>query len=182
MEKEKSVENNEVIDKNVVESSELDVVEPIELVDRKEGMEDETDDESDESMKEELIEWETKAEVLVEMPRIAKDVLTDVAGHVYPMDFVILDIKEDENNPFILGTPFLTTAKAEIKFDKGTITLKFGKNKISFFKIPEFPYKIKDKPKENIDSIKPTNIMSRRILEREERIKYRQEKEMGFNQ
>ncbi|GKD10341.1 zinc finger, CCHC-type containing protein, partial [Tanacetum coccineum] len=54
---------------------------------------------------------------------IAEDVLVEVAEHVYPVDFVILDIKEDEKRPFILGTPFLITAKAEIKFDKGTITL-----------------------------------------------------------
>nr|GEV96351.1 hypothetical protein [Tanacetum cinerariifolium] len=53
-EKEKNLKNNEVNDKNVVEPSELDVVEPIELVDRKEGMGDGTDDEFDESMKEEL--------------------------------------------------------------------------------------------------------------------------------
>ncbi|GKD52643.1 zinc finger, CCHC-type containing protein [Tanacetum coccineum] len=49
---------------------------------------------------------------------IAEDVLVDVAGYVYPVDFVILDIKEDEKIPFILGTPFLTTAKVVIKFDK----------------------------------------------------------------
>ncbi|GKC11064.1 zinc finger, CCHC-type containing protein [Tanacetum coccineum] len=58
---------------------------------------------------------------------IAKDVLVDVAGYVYPMDSMILDIKEDEKRPFILETPFLTTAKAVIKFDKGTITLRSGK-------------------------------------------------------
>ncbi|GKC33140.1 MAK10-like protein [Tanacetum coccineum] len=59
---------------------------------------------------------------------IAKDVLVDVTRYVYPMDFVILYIKEDEKRPFILGTPFLTTAKAVIKFDKGTIiaTCKFS--------------------------------------------------------
>nr|GEV93507.1 reverse transcriptase domain-containing protein [Tanacetum cinerariifolium] len=45
---------------------------------------------------------------------LAEDVLVDVAEHVYPVDFVILDIKEDEKRPFILGTPFLTTAKAII--------------------------------------------------------------------
>ncbi|GKB34074.1 retrovirus-related pol polyprotein from transposon TNT 1-94 [Tanacetum coccineum] len=50
--------------------------------------------------------------------------LVEVAKHVCPMDFVILDIKEDEKRPFILGTPFLTTSKAVIKFDKGTITLR----------------------------------------------------------
>ncbi|GKE70736.1 zinc finger, CCHC-type containing protein [Tanacetum coccineum] len=40
---------------------------------------------------------------------IAKDILVEVDEHVYPVDFVILDIKEDEKRPFILGTPFLTT-------------------------------------------------------------------------
>ncbi|GKC02963.1 hypothetical protein Tco_0994573 [Tanacetum coccineum] len=44
------------------------------------------------------------------------------------------DIKlslENERRPFILGTPFLTTAKASIKFDTGTITLRSGKSKAS---------------------------------------------------
>ncbi|GKG24007.1 hypothetical protein Tco_0392043, partial [Tanacetum coccineum] len=50
---------------------------------------------------------------------IDEDVLVEIDEHIYPMDFVILDIKEDEKRPFILGTPFLTTAKAMIKFDKG---------------------------------------------------------------
>nr|GEV64312.1 hypothetical protein [Tanacetum cinerariifolium] len=55
---------------------------------------------------------------------IAVDVLVKVVEHVYLVDFVILDIKENEKRPFILGTSFLTTAKASIKFDKGTITLR----------------------------------------------------------
>nr|GEW62828.1 hypothetical protein [Tanacetum cinerariifolium] len=45
-------------------------------------------------------------------------------------------IKEDEKRPFILGTPILTIAKAVIKFDRGTTTLRSGKSKISFHKIP----------------------------------------------
>ncbi|GKB60127.1 MAK10-like protein [Tanacetum coccineum] len=60
---------------------------------------------------------------------IIEDVLVEIAEHVYPIDFVILDIKENENRHFILGTPFLTTAKASIKFDTGTITLRSGKHK-----------------------------------------------------
>ncbi|GJZ37696.1 reverse transcriptase domain-containing protein [Tanacetum coccineum] len=55
---------------------------------------------------------------------IAEDVLVEIAEHVYPVDFVILDIRENKNRPFILGTPFLTTAKASIKFDTGIITLR----------------------------------------------------------
>ncbi|GJT91052.1 MAK10-like protein [Tanacetum coccineum] len=70
---------------------------------------------------------------------IAEDVLVEVTEHVYPVDFVILDIKENEKRPFILGTPFLTTAKAIIKFDKGTITLRSRKNKVSFHRIPDPP-------------------------------------------
>ncbi|GJZ37197.1 zinc finger, CCHC-type containing protein [Tanacetum coccineum] len=73
---------------------------------------------------------------------IAKDILVEIAEHVYPVDFVILDIKEDEKRPFILGTPFLTTVKAVIKFDKGTITLRSEKSKISFHRIPESLCKI----------------------------------------
>ncbi|GJU49166.1 hypothetical protein Tco_1218721 [Tanacetum coccineum] len=69
MEKDKSIKNNEVVNKNVVESSELNVVEPIELVDKKKKMDDRLDDESVRSMKEELTGWETKADVLVKMPR-----------------------------------------------------------------------------------------------------------------
>nr|GEV18779.1 hypothetical protein [Tanacetum cinerariifolium] len=54
---------------------------------------------------------------------ITEDVLVKVAKHVYPVYFVILDIKGDERRPFILGTSFLTMEKVVIKFDKGTITL-----------------------------------------------------------
>ncbi|GKB36393.1 zinc finger, CCHC-type containing protein [Tanacetum coccineum] len=70
---------------------------------------------------------------LVHLPLgIAEDVLVEVAEHVYPIDFMVLDIKENEKRPFILGTPFLTTAKASIKFDTGTITLGSGKSKVIF--------------------------------------------------
>ncbi|GJZ11170.1 zinc finger, CCHC-type containing protein [Tanacetum coccineum] len=75
---------------------------------------------------------------------IAEDVLVDVAGYVYPVDFMILDIKEDEKRPFILGTPFLTMTKAVIKFNKETITLRSEKSKISFHRIPESLYKEKE--------------------------------------
>ncbi|GKC24681.1 putative reverse transcriptase domain-containing protein [Tanacetum coccineum] len=60
---------------------------------------------------------------------IAKGVLVEIAEHVYPVDFVILDIRENENRPFILGTPFLTTAKDSIKFNTSIITLRSRKHK-----------------------------------------------------
>nr|GEY74728.1 hypothetical protein [Tanacetum cinerariifolium] len=45
------------------------MVDPIELVDKKDRMRDRTYDKSDESAKEDLTRWETKAEVVVETPR-----------------------------------------------------------------------------------------------------------------
>nr|GEY03467.1 hypothetical protein [Tanacetum cinerariifolium] len=61
---------------------------------------------------------------------IAEDVLVDVFGFVYLVEFVILDIKEHKKRPFILGTPFLKTTKVVIKFDKDTITLRSGKTSL----------------------------------------------------
>ncbi|GKA34012.1 zinc finger, CCHC-type containing protein [Tanacetum coccineum] len=105
-----------------------------------------------------------------------RDVLVDVAGYVYPMDFMILDIKEDEKRPFILGTPFLTTAKAVIKFDKGIITLRSGKINISFHRIPESLYKFKKGIKNDIEPIAPTMTVNRLVLEWEEKIKLQPER------
>ncbi|GKC59584.1 zinc finger, CCHC-type containing protein, partial [Tanacetum coccineum] len=86
---------------------------------------------------------------------IAEDVFVEVIKHVYLVDFVILDIKENEKRPFILGTPFLTTVKAAIKFDKGTITLRSGKSKISFYRIPNSLGMTEKGVKNDIDPIAP---------------------------
>ncbi|GJR12967.1 reverse transcriptase domain-containing protein [Tanacetum coccineum] len=112
----------------------------------------------------------------------SRGVLVEVAGHVYPVDFVILDIKENKKRPFILGTPFLTTANAMIKFDKGTITLRSGKSKISFHRIPESLCKDEKGIKNDIEHIAPTMTVNKLVLEWEEKIKLHQEKEMEFDQ
>ncbi|GKB25326.1 zinc finger, CCHC-type containing protein [Tanacetum coccineum] len=113
---------------------------------------------------------------------IAKDVLVEVTEHVYPVDFMILDIKENKKRPFILGTPFLKTAKATIKFDKGTITLRLGKSKVSFHRIPDLPCMTDKGVKNDIEPIAPTMTMNRLVLEWEEKIKLHLERETKFNQ
>ncbi|GKA14412.1 zinc finger, CCHC-type containing protein [Tanacetum coccineum] len=112
---------------------------------------------------------------------IVEDILVEVAEHVYLIDFVILDIKENEKRPFILGTPFLTTAKAVIKFDKGTITLKSEKSKISFHRIPDSPCMTERGVKNDIEPIAPTMTVNRLVLEGEERKKLHLEREIEFN-
>ncbi|GKA19364.1 MAK10-like protein [Tanacetum coccineum] len=96
---------------------------------------------------------------------IAEDVLVEVAEHIYPADFVIMDIKEDEKRPFILGMPFLTTANASIKFDTCTITLRSRKSKISFYRIPEPLSHVEKGIKNDIEPIAPTMTVNRLILE-----------------
>ncbi|GKA41986.1 zinc finger, CCHC-type containing protein [Tanacetum coccineum] len=165
MEEEKSVKNNEVVDKNVVEPDESDMVEPIEKVDGKEEVKDGTGvSQLGLLTNEKLVGTDIKLSLAshsyIHPLGIAKDVLIDVVGHVYPTDFVIIDIKEDDNKPFILGIPFLTTDKVAIRFDKGTITLKSGKNKISFFKRPESLCRVEKETKNDISLVGPTNTVN----------------------
>jgi hypothetical protein len=63
---------------------------------------------------------------------IAEDVLVNVAGFMYPVDFMIIDDKGGGCMPIILGAPFLTSARAVIKYESRKIELKSGKRKISF--------------------------------------------------
>ncbi|GKC52005.1 hypothetical protein Tco_1074750 [Tanacetum coccineum] len=71
--------------------------------------------------------------------------------------------------------------KAVIKFDKSTITLRFGKSKISFHRIPESICKGEKGIKNDIEPIAPTMTVNRLVLEWEEKIKLHQEKEMEFD-
>ncbi|GJW13537.1 MAK10-like protein [Tanacetum coccineum] len=113
---------------------------------------------------------------------IAKDVLVEIEGFIYTMDFLILYIKEDRRKPFTLGTPFLTTAEAEIRFDKWTITLKSRKRKTNFGKYLKFLCIFKEREYDKFNPVTPTSTINKLILEREERIKLHQEKEKDFSQ
>ncbi|GKA87203.1 hypothetical protein Tco_0808914 [Tanacetum coccineum] len=92
------------------------------------------------------------------------------------------DNTENEKRPFILGTPFLTTAKAAIKFDKGTITLRSRKSKISFHRIPDSPCMTVKGVKNKIEPIALTMTVNWLVLKWEEKIMLHSEREMEFNQ
>jgi hypothetical protein len=55
---------------------------------------------------------------------IAEDVLVTIEDLIFPVDFVILDIPEDDEAPIILGRPFMQTSRCNLDMDKGTLTLK----------------------------------------------------------
>ncbi|XP_050876392.1 uncharacterized protein LOC127080107 [Lathyrus oleraceus] len=54
-------------------------------------------------------------------------------GQFYiPIDFIIMDIKEDSNIPVILGRLFIATAGAIIDVKKGKLTFEVGEEKVKF--------------------------------------------------
>lgn len=47
-------------------------------------------------------------------------------------DFVVMDIKEDEEIPILLGRPFLSTTGAMVDVKRGKMTFKVGDDKVEF--------------------------------------------------
>lgn len=55
---------------------------------------------------------------------VVEDVLVKIDKFVFSVDFVILEMPEDEEIPLILGRPFLETGRCLIDIEEGTMTLK----------------------------------------------------------
>ncbi|XP_050875252.1 uncharacterized protein LOC127078879 [Lathyrus oleraceus] len=55
---------------------------------------------------------------------IAGDVLVTIEDLIFPVDFVILDIPEDDETPIIMGRPFMQTSQCNLDMDQDTLTLK----------------------------------------------------------
>nr|GEV45200.1 hypothetical protein [Tanacetum cinerariifolium] len=87
------------------------------------------------------------ADRTIKQPKgIAENVLVRIGKFVFPIDFIILDIPEDDDVPLILGRPFLSTAYVKIDVFKRKVTLRAGEEKLVF------------------KSIKPASSMIKRVL------------------
>ena len=63
---------------------------------------------------------------------ILEDVPVRVGKFFIPVDFIVLDMQEDNQIPIILGRPFLNTAGAIIDVKNGKLTLSVGDDKVTF--------------------------------------------------
>ncbi|KAL8488114.1 hypothetical protein ACS0TY_024411 [Phlomoides rotata] len=63
---------------------------------------------------------------------IIEDVLIKVDKFIFPVDFVVLEMKEDESVPLILGRPFLATGGAVIDVKKGELILNVEDDHVLF--------------------------------------------------
>ncbi|GKC43217.1 putative reverse transcriptase, RNA-dependent DNA polymerase [Tanacetum coccineum] len=63
---------------------------------------------------------------------IKENVLVKISNFVFPVDFVVLNIMEDENVPVILGRPMLATAHVKIDVYGKKISLGVGNDQVVF--------------------------------------------------
>lgn len=55
---------------------------------------------------------------------MVEDVLVKVDKFTFHVDFVVMDMKEDEEVPLILGRPFMKTARIIVDVDKGKLQVR----------------------------------------------------------
>ena len=80
---------------------------------------------------------------LAHLEGILEDVLIKVGKFVFPVDFVVIKIKEDKQVSLLLGRPFLATGATLIDMKKEELTLRVGDEAVHFnlnhnLKQPEF--------------------------------------------
>ncbi|GJY56722.1 DNA-directed DNA polymerase [Tanacetum coccineum] len=64
--------------------------------------------------------------------RVCENLLVKVSKFIFPIDFVVLEMDEDELVPIILGWPFLATARAVIDVHVGKLSLRVRNETITF--------------------------------------------------
>ena len=73
------------------------------------------------------------ADRTVKYPRgLVENMLVRVDKFIFPVDFVILDMDEEDQVPIILGRPFLATAHAMIDVYGGKLTLEVNDERVTF--------------------------------------------------
>ena len=63
---------------------------------------------------------------------VLEDVLVKVGKFIFPVDFVVMKMEEDNQVPLLLGRPFLAIGAALIDVLKGELTLRVGNEAVHF--------------------------------------------------
>ncbi|KAI5444446.1 hypothetical protein KIW84_012901 [Lathyrus oleraceus] len=91
---------------------------------------------------------------------IAEDVLVTIEEFSFPVDFVIMDILEDEETPIILGRPFLRTSRCNFNIEHGMskTTVKGQSNMPTSEKVSRRPYLYVSPPLTTLSGKTPISI------------------------
>ncbi|XP_050895202.1 uncharacterized protein LOC127101804 [Lathyrus oleraceus] len=71
---------------------------------------------------------------------VVQDVLVHVDGLTFPIDVVVIDMKNDSEGSVILRRPFLATGKEKIDMETSELILKFNKENMVFDAYQWTPY------------------------------------------
>ncbi|KAI3725737.1 hypothetical protein L1987_65529 [Smallanthus sonchifolius] len=63
---------------------------------------------------------------------VIENLLVKVGKFVFPADFMVLETGQDFSVPLILGRPFLATARAVIDMNQEILTLRIGKQSVTY--------------------------------------------------
>ena len=63
---------------------------------------------------------------------MVEDVLVKEDKFIFSVDFVVMDMEEDEEVPLILGRPFMKTTRIIIDVDKGKLKVRTQDDKVTF--------------------------------------------------
>ncbi|GKD21185.1 DNA-directed DNA polymerase [Tanacetum coccineum] len=64
--------------------------------------------------------------------QVCMNLLVKVSKFIFPVDFVVLEIDEDELVPIILGRPFLATTRVVIDVREGKLSFRVGSEIVTF--------------------------------------------------
>ncbi|XP_024036911.1 uncharacterized protein LOC112096919 [Citrus clementina] len=89
---------------------------------------------------------------------VLEDVLVQVNELVFPADFYVLDMEDDNSSnsvPILLGRPFLKTARTKMDVHKGTLTMEFDEEVIEFNMNDAMKYPSEEHSVFSVDVINP---------------------------
>ena len=89
---------------------------------------------------------------------IIENVLVKVGKFIFPIDFVILDMEEDDIIPIILGKPFLAMGKAQINVQEGELKLRVQGDEVTFHVFQPMKHP-NDDPNEDIPELNHKEIL-----------------------
>ncbi|XP_052728499.1 uncharacterized protein LOC128195297 [Vigna angularis] len=84
---------------------------------------------------------------------VAEDVLVKVEIFMFPVDFVILEMEDDVNVSFILGRPFMKTARVLIDVENGKLKVRVQDEEVNFDVFEAMSYPKDDKECFHLDTL-----------------------------
>ena len=103
---------------------------------------------------------------------VVEEVLVKVCHFTFLVDFVIMDIEEDTEIPFILGRPFMLTANCVVDMGNGNLEMSIDIQKVTFNLFEAIKYleenrkcfKVEEVDKENISALATPQTSLERAL------------------